>query len=150
MSEALSPASPAAPSSQPLQAHSLDDRYGTRNRGRFDRRFAWAAAIALVLGGVVFLVWSGWEENGQVEIQDIGFTTASDSEGTVKFMVSGPAETPLACAIEALSTSKATVGWKVLLVPASAERSHTITTRIFTTTPATAGYVRECWVVEQS
>lgn len=142
MTEALPPATAVA------SANDLDDRYGTRRGRRFDRRFAWAAALAMVLGGVAFLLWSGWQEGGRVEIQDIGFTSTGDSSGSVKFMVSGPAETPLACAVEALSTSKATVGWKVILVPASSDRSHTITTRVLTTSPATAGYVKECWVVE--
>lgn len=142
----MSEAFPSA--ARDLPANDLDDRYGTRRKGRFDRRFAWVAAIVLVLGGAVFLLWSGWEENGQVETQDIGFTSTGEYEVTVKFMVSGPPETPLACAIEALSTSKATVGWKVILVPATAARSHTITTKVFTTTPATSGYVKECWVVE--
>lgn len=144
MSEALPPVSGAS------ATHDLDDRYGTRRKGRFDRRFAWAVAVLMVLGGAGYLIWSGWEQTSQIEAQDIGFTAAGDFEGTVKFMVSGPAETPIACAIEALSPSKATVGWKVILVPASAERSHTVTTRIFTTTTATAGYVKECWAVEAS
>lgn len=153
MSEALGTATPdrprtGGPRGSATSGNSLDDRYGTGRRGRIDRRFGWGAAALLVLAGVVFLLWSGWEEGGRVETQSIGFAKQGEFEVSVKFSVSAPSGAPVACAVEALSTSKAVVGWNVIELPVTEQRSHTITTRLLTTGPATAAHVRECWIVE--
>ncbi|WP_336660626.1 DUF4307 domain-containing protein [Leucobacter sp. USHLN153] len=143
-------ATPAAqPDAQPA-AQSLEDRYGTGRKRSIDRRFAWGAAITLVAAGVAFLLFSGWHQTGQVSAQDIGYTKVGASAVDAKFMVTAPANTPVACAVEALNTSKATVGWKVVEVPVTEATSHTITTRIVITNPVTAVSVRECWVIEPS
>lgn len=102
----------------------------------------------LLAAGVGFLLWSGWEETGRIETQDIGFTKTGEFDVSVKFTVSAPPQTQVACAVEALSTSKAVVGWKVLELPVTEQRSHTITAQLRTTTDATAAHVKECWVVE--
>ena len=56
----------------------LEDRYGTGRRRRLDRRFAWIVAIALLLAGLLFLLFSGWQNGSQVEVQDIGHTKQSE------------------------------------------------------------------------
>ena len=152
MSEAASarpstPGAAAEPAAQPAQ--SLEDRYGTGRRRSIDRRFGWIAAALLLLAGVVYLLFSGWQSTNRVSWQDIGFTRASDFALDVKFEVSAPPSTPVACAVEALNTSKATVGWKVVELPVTDEHTHTVTTRLITTNPATAASVRDCWVIEQ-
>ncbi|SJN10525.1 hypothetical protein FM113_09340 [Leucobacter sp. 7(1)] len=128
----------------------LEDRYGTGRRRRLDRRFAWIVAIALLLAGLLFLLFSGWQNGSQVEVQDIGHTKQSELVLDVKFEVSAPPNTPVACAVEALNTAKATVGWKIVELPVTDARTHTVTTRLVTTNPATATTTRECWVVEGS
>ncbi|MBL3699681.1 DUF4307 domain-containing protein [Leucobacter luti] len=128
----------------------LEDRYGTGRRRSLDRRFAWGAAGLLVAGGIAFLVFSGWQDGNQVSVQDIGHTDVSDLVVDVKFEVTGPANTPVACAVEALNKAKATVGWKIVELPVTAERTHTVTTRLVTTNPSTATTARACWVVEGS
>ncbi|WP_245907498.1 DUF4307 domain-containing protein [Leucobacter massiliensis] len=128
---------------------SLEDRYGAGRRRRFDRRFAWTAAGLLVLGGVGFLAFSGWQDANRVSWQDIGYTKTDELNLEVKFEVTGPANTPIACAVEALNTVKATVGWKVVELPVTEARTHTVTTPLVTTNPATATTVRTCWVIER-
>lgn len=126
----------------------LEDRYGTGRRRRFDRRFAWVVAAALVAAGIGFLLFSGWHETSRVEWQDIGFTKRGELAVDVKYHVSGPPDASVACAVEALNTSKATVGWKVVTLPPSEDRSQILTTDLVLTTPATAASVRECWILE--
>lgn len=127
-------------------SQSLEDRYNTGRRRNFDRRFGWGAAGVLVLAGVGFLLFSGWQTTEQVSVQDIGFSAISDHEVQVKFEVTSNPQTRVACAIEALNTSKATVGWNVLELPVSENRIHTVTTKLMTTGPMTAANVRACWV----
>lgn len=140
----MSSASPLTPGAN----ETLDDRYGTGRRRRFDRRFAWGAGIALVLAGVAFLLLSGWQQGNLVRVQDIGFEKRGELAADVKFTVSGPPGARMACAVEALSTSKATVGWNVIEIPVSASGDHTVTTRLLTTGPLTAASARECWILE--
>lgn len=128
----------------------LEDRYGTGRRSRLDKRFAWATAAVLLLAGLAFLLFSGWQNGTEVEAQDIGHTKVTPLILDVKFEVSAPPNTPVACAVEALNTSKATVGWKVVELPVTDARTHTVTTRVVTTNPATATTTRACWVLEDS
>jgi hypothetical protein len=83
-----------------------------------------------------------------VSWQDIGYTKQDELNLDVKFEVSAPPNTPVACAVEALNKVKATVGWKIVELPVTEERTHTVTTRLVVTNPATAATARECWVVE--
>ncbi|UOR02271.1 DUF4307 domain-containing protein [Leucobacter allii] len=136
------------PGTRPAASQSLEDRYGAGRRRRVDRRVAWGAAGALVAAGVGFLLFSGWHEQNVVAVQDIGYTEVNDYSLDVKFTVSAPPNTPVACAVEALNTSKATVGWKVVEVPVTEDQDHTVTTRLVVTNPATAATARECWVIE--
>lgn len=126
----------------------LEDRYGTGRSRRFDRRFAWGAAGLLVAAGIAFLVFSGWQNQNRVSVQDIGYTKDNDLVLNVKFEVSAPANTPVACAVEALNKAKATVGWKIVELPITDALTHTVTTRLVTTNPATAATARACWIVE--
>ncbi|WP_416445662.1 DUF4307 domain-containing protein [Leucobacter sp. HNU] len=56
--------------------------------------------------------------------------------------------TRVACAVEALSPSFATVGWKVVELPESQERTRRFSEELATTYAATAGQVKECWVLQ--
>ncbi|NLA66097.1 MAG: DUF4307 domain-containing protein, partial [Leucobacter sp.] len=60
-----------------------------------------------------------------------------------------PAGNDAVCAFEALSESYATVGWKLVELPAISEPNRQFTVEIVTTSPATTGSVRECWIVER-
>lgn len=151
MSQAVPPASSAAAPSEgaavaPTQ--SLEDRYNTGRKRSFDRRFAWGAAGALVLAGIGFLFFSGWQTTNQVSAQDIGFTRTGDLSVIMKFEVTGPEQTPVACAVEALNTAKGTAGWTVVEIPVSDQRTHVVSAPINTTTPATAVTAKECWVIK--
>ncbi|MGW9021315.1 DUF4307 domain-containing protein [Leucobacter chromiiresistens] len=137
-----------APGDPTPAAQSLEDRYGTRRRASFDRRFAWAAAALLVAAGIAFLLFSGWQQPNRVAFQDIGFTKQGETSLDMKFQVTTEPNTPVACAVEALNTSKATVGWKIVELPVTEQQSHTVTTRVVVTNPATAASVRDCWVIE--
>lgn len=126
----------------------LEDRYGTGRKRNVDRRFAWIVVAALVIAGIVFLLFSGWNKGNEVGFQDIGFTQQGELSADVKFQVSAPPQSDVACALEALNTAKATVGWKIVELPRSDDRHRKITENIRMTTPATTAYARDCWIVK--
>lgn len=130
------------------QVAALEERYGTGSRHRFDRRFAWiAGGLALVLG-LGFILWSSMRNTNPVDVTPISSGPMSDFEFEAKFSVSAPPHSQVACAVEALSPSKAVVGWKVIELSFGEERSQSITARLLTTTPATVAHAKACWVVE--
>ncbi|PII84473.1 hypothetical protein BMH32_01665 [Leucobacter sp. OLJS4] len=129
-------------------AQTLEDRYGRGTQRRFDRRFAWIIAGVLLLAGLGVLLFSGWQSGSQVEYRDIGAPHKGGSTVTVRFEVTAAPGTRVACAVEALSPSFATVGWKVVELPVSQERTRRFTEELATTYEATAGQVKECWVLD--
>ena len=132
------------------QAASLEDRYGTGRSRRLDKRIGYVAGGLLVAGGIAFLAFSGWNDSSKLEFRDLAHSMPDDRTVTVTFEVTAPPETPVLCAVEALNVSYATVGWKITELPASSERTRTVTESLVTTNPATTGTVNHCWIPEQS
>ena len=131
----------------PATQQALESRYGSGRRRSFDRRVAYGIAGALVAAAVAFFAFSGWQNGQQVSWQDIGYRAESDQVLNVKFEVTAAAGTTVACAVEGINASKATVGWKVLEIPASNQLTHTVTTKLIVTNPAVAVTTRECWTI---
>lgn len=138
--------------SDPAEAQpgTLEDRYGAGRARNVDKRFGYIAAGLLVAAGIVFLVFSGWNEKSTLEFRDIAHAMPDEQTVQVTFTVTAQPEVPVLCAVEALNTSFATVGWKIIDLPLSSERTRTITASVITTNPATTGRVNICWIPEQA
>lgn len=129
------------------------DRYGVHRSKRFDRRFAWIAGGAAALLGISVLAFGNWYQN-TTGFQDISFTTnEANADGvytaSAKFQVSSEPNVAVSCAVEALNSSKATVGWKIIELPISDSREHTVTANLVTVGPAVSAYAKSCWQVEE-
>ncbi len=129
------------PASQAL----LDERYGRGRKRSFDRRFGWIAAGALVLAGLVFVFFGGWQQGSDLEFKDLHYSVVDEQSVEVDAQVTASADATIVCAIEALSTSHGTVGWKLVTLPEGEDRTRRFTTTLITTSPATTGRVRNCW-----
>lgn len=138
---------PAPEALDPATQQALENRYGSGRRGSFDRRIGYGIAGVLIAAAVAFFAFSGWQDGQQVSWQDIGYTAESDQVLNVKFEVTAKTGTRVACAVEGINASKATVGWKVLEIPASDQLTHTVTTKLVVTNPAVAVTTRECWTI---
>ena len=126
----------------------LDERYGRSRKRRFDKRFAWLAGGALTLAGLAFLLFGGWQQGSDLEFKDLHYSVVSDSAVEIDVQVTAAANTKIVCAVEALSESHGTVGWKLVTLPSSEERTRRFETTVVTTTPATTGRVRSCWQLQ--
>ncbi|WP_449277716.1 DUF4307 domain-containing protein [Leucobacter sp. GX24907] len=140
---------PLTDGSADTERAALEERYGTSRRRGIDRRFGWITAGVLVVAGLAFFFFAGWQQSSTVEVRDLDYSVESDYGLTVRFEVTADPEARVACAVEALNTSKAVVGWKVVEIPRNGERSHTVTTSLTTTNRATTGHAKTCWLAEE-
>lgn len=129
---------------------SLDDRYGRTRQLGVDRRLGWGIAGAAVLLGLAVLLFGGWQNNSTVEGKVRHYEVQDPRSVSIDFQVSAPAHTRVACALEALSESYSTVGWKVIVLPPSAQLIRSVDETLATTYEATTGTVRSCWAVQPS
>jgi hypothetical protein len=132
------------------RASDLDARYG-RTPGRRRRAVVVAVVVgALVLATVVaWVIWVGlFSPQAAIDNQDVGYTHVGDSELAITEQVSADPGTRVTCSFEGLSEKFAVVGWKVVDLPASAQRTttHTVTVRI--SEPAVNGTVGSCWLTK--
>jgi hypothetical protein len=143
------PQSSAPASSVPLRPDSdLDRRYGRTVRDkRRTRRFAYiaAAGFTVVLGAWLF--WGGVIDGlDTIDAQNTGHTVLSDSEVEVTWQITATPGQTASCAVQALNESFAIVGWKIVDVPASTERTQSITEIVRTSEQSVTGLIYRCWL----
>ena len=124
----------------------LANRYGTKSSRR---RLAWiwgGSAGIVVVALVAWFVWANPLGVGpRATALDKGYVM-SDDFVTVSFTLTVTAGHSSACAVQALNTGFATVGWKVVTFPAGdgTPTDETVTVRVIS--PATTGLVSSCWL----
>ena len=131
-----------------MPATALDERYGrTPARGRRRR------IIAIVVGGgftVVFGAWLVWAgllgDTAAIEFRDVGHEIVDDSLVRVTWQVTVEPNTPVGCAVEALNESFSVVGWKLVDVEASEQRTRTFSEDVRTSELAVTGLIYRCWL----
>lgn len=126
----------------------LDARYG-RSSGSLHRRrvlgIVAAAVFAVVL--VAWVVWGGlFGENAKLETRDLGHDIVSDSLVNVQFEVTSDAEGDISCAVQALNESFTVVGFRVIQLPESEQRTRQFTEPVRTTELAVSGLIYRCWL----
>lgn len=106
-------------SGTPLPADiSLANRYGGPKR-RMSRKVKRNAAIAALAVGMGFLAWVSTSSSmSSVTFKDIGYTTVDATQAAIDFQVTREPGTKVQCAVKALDSKFAIVGWKVVDIPA--------------------------------
>ncbi|WP_368074215.1 DUF4307 domain-containing protein [Curtobacterium sp. SGAir0471] len=147
LSEPLHP-TVTAPTAAPGTVASLDDRYGrTPDRRRRSRLVGIVAAIAVVLVFVAWVVWAGLDQESHgLDNTELGYTVVSDHQTVVHSQVSADPGTEVRCAVQVLDRSYSIVGWKEVTLPASDQRTRSISTSVNTTTRGVTGLIHDCWV----
>ena len=125
----------------------LDERYGRSRRNRTrERRLAWIVGGAFGLVFLAWVVWAGIDAAGPgIEVRNTAHSVVDEGTVSVTFQLSAEAGTTTYCAVQALNDTFAVVGWKVVEIPASEQRTRTFTQEVTTVEPASTGLIYRCW-----
>jgi hypothetical protein len=138
-------------SSEAPSPRGLDARYG-RRAGSAKRARWWIVGIAAfaVLLAVLWYFFAGPGLASSATSGPSGDVSSSNvvdaNHMQITFTVDGLTGKPAACAVGAQSEDFAMVGWKIITIPASTEKTKTYTMTLRTTRVATAGLVDQCWL----
>ena len=126
----------------------LDERYG-RTAGA-ERRTRSAMIVAGVVFAVVFTAWVVWGglsgTNAELETRELGYANVTDSSIDVRWEVSVAPGTAVSCAVQALNESFGIVGWKVVDLPPSTERTRVLVESLRTAERPVTGLPYRCWL----
>jgi Domain of unknown function (DUF4307) len=126
----------------------LDLRYGRTLRRRIQRRwFVIAVAAVFVVVFSAWLIWAGLlGDAAQLETEDTGHVIVSDSLVNVRFDVTVDPGSKVGCAVEALNESFTVVGWTVIELPTSTQRTRSFRQDVRTSEQAVTGLIYRCWL----
>lgn len=135
-----------APAASPSPSTDLDERYGRRG----PRSGPWPTVVAAVILAAAAVAWFVWAnpigQRSAIEWSDLAHSIDSESSATTTWrLVVTPGRT-VSCAINALNTTYAIVGWRIVEVPASAESVRDLTESLRTTERANTAFVYGCWL----
>lgn len=123
----------------------LDERYG-RGRSRASR---WVIGVVIALAALVagLLAWTMISGSLDDVVADTtGYSIEGPRAVEVRFQVSAPPDREVACALEAQDVDHGVVGWRIVEIAASAERTRSFSETIPTVAEGTTGLVHSCWV----
>jgi hypothetical protein len=117
------------------------------------------AAIAALAVGMGFLAWvSTSNAMSSVTFKDIGYTTVDATQAAIDFQVTREPGTEVQCAVKALDSKFAIVGWKVVDIPAAPDSGEasvtdggrTVALRevLRTESQSVSAVVDSCWIPE--
>jgi hypothetical protein len=132
---------------------SLANRYGSKKQG-LPRAAKRGMAIAALAAGVGFMAWvSTSSAVADVTFKDIGYKTIDATQAEVDFQVTREPGTAVKCAVKALDSKFAVVGWKVVDIPPgepneTADGGRTVSKRVALRTESlsVSGVVDSCWI----
>lgn len=142
------PETPIAESPPEESPAALAVRYGsTPQRRRALRIGATTVAGVVAVVVVAWVVWVGlFTPTSSIETSDLGFTTQSPSTVDVRYQLSVDPGSATKCAVEALNDKFAVVGFTIVDVPASSERTRNLQTTVRTSETAVTGLIYRCWL----
>ena len=98
--------------------------------------------------------WSspGWSGSGcfgpsaSLGTRDLGYSLIGDDAIEVRYEVTADAGTSVSCALQALNSTFAIVGWKVVAIPPSEQGTRQFRETLRTSEPAVTGLIYRCWL----
>jgi hypothetical protein len=103
------------------------------------------ASVAVVL--VAWLWWAGVSQPGaQFEARDLGYSIVDERNIVVFFEITVTPDTPMKCAIQSLNAEYGIVGWQVVTIPPSQQRTRVFEQALRTSEMPVTGLLYRCWV----
>lgn len=126
----------------------IDSRYGrTPERRRRSRLLAILAAIGVAVVVVAWVLWVGlFGPGASLESRDLGYQLTSEASVEVRYEVTVDTGRSVSCAVEALAEDFSIVGWHVVTLPPSDQRTRQFSASVRTTQPAVTGLIYRCWL----
>ncbi|KRE88033.1 MULTISPECIES: DUF4307 domain-containing protein [unclassified Arthrobacter] len=145
--------SPDQPAQSAPADTSLANRYGAKKRRLSPTAARVAVGLALT-AGIGFLAWVTTSNSlSGVTFKDVGYSTTDATVAEVDFQVTREPGKPVKCAVKALDSKFAVVGWKVVDIPPSAadgtaDGGRTVAQRVTlrTESESVSGVVDSCWI----
>lgn len=126
----------------------IAERYGRTPRAAMRSKvlaYTGAAFVAVVL--VAWLWWAGGGQPGaQFQARDLGYSIVDDRHIVVSFEITVTPETPMQCALQSLNAEFGIVGWRVITIPASPQRTRVFEQELRTSEMPVTGLLYRCWV----
>ncbi|MEZ2389823.1 DUF4307 domain-containing protein [bacterium RCC_150] len=134
---------------------SLANRYGGQKRA-FGRKAKRIIVIAALLLAVVLLAWlTLFPAQPSVSFKDVGYSSTDATQSEVEFQVSKDPAATASCAVKALDSKFAVVGWKVVRIGpnpptggADGGRTTIRRTMLRTASQAVSAVVDNCWITD--
>jgi len=126
----------------------LDARYGrSPQTARRNRVIGLVTAGAFAMVFAAWLLWAGLLQTpAQLEVRDTGFLIRDDSAISVRWEVSTDPGNEVTCAVQALNSSFGIVGWRIVVIPQSDQRTRVLTETLRTSELAVTGLIYRCWL----
>jgi hypothetical protein len=126
----------------------LDGRYGrTPERRRRRRLLAILAGAGVLVVVVAWVLWVGLFGSGSsLGSRDLGYQLQGQDAIEVRYEVTVDAGRTVSCALQALNSDFAVVGWKVIALPASDSGTRQFRETLKTTEPPVTGLIYRCWL----
>jgi hypothetical protein len=126
----------------------IEERYG-RSPARRRRARVLAgitgAAVLVVVGA--WVVWAGlFGPGASLGSRDLGYSLIGDDAVEVHYEVTAGAGASVSCALQALNSTFAIVGWKVIAIPPSDQGTRQFRETLRTSEPAVTGLIYRCWL----
>lgn len=134
-------------------ATSVANRYGTPKRALSKKaKILWLSALVIV--GLAWILWATLGGNTGVDQRLISYQVADPTMTTVDVAITKDPGATAQCAIQALNSSFAVVGWNILTVGPNGTgagddngRTTTVRGEVRTDSLAVTGVVDSCWIV---
>ena len=126
----------------------IEARYGRSPvRRRRTRLIAFVAGAGVLAVVIAWVVWAGLlGPDASLGSRDLGYSVTGDDAIEVRYEVTADAGASVSCALQALNSTFAIVGWKVVAIPPSDQGTRQFRETLRTSEPAVTGLIYRCWL----
>lgn len=133
---------------------SVANRYGTPKRALTKRSKLWIVVAASVVA-LAWILWTVLGGGSKAEQKVLSYHVVDSTLATVELTMTKDPEKTAHCAVQALNSTYAVVGWKVITIGPNSKdvgvangRTTTVNAQVRTDSLAVTGVVDNCWIVD--